>query len=99
VRKLISSHVGMVSISTRSAFKMQFFQIIKLLTLSLQSDQSHVDYLSQIDNGVCSPTHPVLLPHVFIEVLYSVANINQDGGKFVFANGDETGYGFHGEHL
>ena len=30
-------------------------------------DQSHVAYLSQIDNGVCPPTHPVLLPHLFYE--------------------------------
>ena len=32
------------------------------------SDQSHVAYLSQIDNGVCPPTHPILLPHLFYEV-------------------------------
>ena len=45
------------------------------------SDQSHVAYLSQIDNGVCPPDHPVLLPHLFFEVLYGVNNINKDGGK------------------
>jgi hypothetical protein len=54
-------------------------------------------YLSQIDNGICPPTHPILLPHIFIEVLYATGDINQDGGKFVFANGDETGYAFHGK--
>ncbi|KAL9624606.1 MAG: hypothetical protein Q9160_001271 [Pyrenula sp. 1 TL-2023] len=62
-----------------------------------KSDQSHVAYLSQIDNGVCPSTHPVLLPHLFYEVLYGVANIKQDGGQFVFSNGDTTGYGFHGD--
>ncbi|KFY47208.1 hypothetical protein V495_02060 [Pseudogymnoascus sp. VKM F-4514 (FW-929)] len=63
------------------------------------ADQSHVAYLSQIDNGICPPTHPILLPNVFIEVLYSTGDINQDGGKFVFANGDETGYSFHGDFI
>ena len=54
-------------------------------------DNSHVDYMSGIDNGECSPDYPVHLMHIFFEVLYSVADIQQDGGKFVFANGDPTG--------
>lgn len=55
-------------------------------------------YLSQIDNGICPPSHPILLPVLFIEVPYDVNTITKDGGKFVFANGDETGYGFHGQY-
>ncbi|KAJ9612295.1 hypothetical protein H2200_003892 [Cladophialophora chaetospira] len=65
-----------------------------------KTDQSHVAYLSQIDNGVCPPGYPVLLPHLFFEVLYSVNNIDQTGGgMFVFSQGDTTGYGFHGDFL
>ncbi|OBT75530.1 hypothetical protein VF21_04894 [Pseudogymnoascus sp. 05NY08] len=64
-----------------------------------QDDQSHMAYLSGIDNGICPPTHPALLPVLFIEVPYTVSDIVQDGGKFVFANGDETGYGFHGDYF
>lgn len=65
-----------------------------------KSDQSHVAYLSGIDNGVCPPTHPKLLPHLFFEIIYSVNSVDQsDGGVFVFANGDTTGYGFHGDFL
>jgi len=61
---------------------------------------AHVDYLSQIDNGACSPKFPVQLPHLFFEVLYSVASISKtDGGKFTFSYGDSTGYGFHGDFL
>lgn len=63
-------------------------------------DQSHVAYLSQIDNGICPPTHPVLLPHLFYEVYYSIDQVDSsDGGKFVFANGDSTGYGYHGDFM
>ncbi|RSL39253.1 hypothetical protein CEP53_014198 [Fusarium sp. AF-6] len=65
-----------------------------------QPDQSHVAYLSQIDNGICPPSHPRMLPHLFLEVIYGVNNIDKSkGGKFVFANGDTTGYGFHGDFL
>jgi len=51
-----------------------------------KSDQSHVAYLSRMDNGVCPPTHPVLLPHLFYEVLYSVDQIDTSaGGKYMLA--------------
>lgn len=63
------------------------------------SDQSHVAYLSQLDNGICPPTHPILLPHLFYEVFYSITSFEGGDGKFVFANGDETGYGFHGDFI
>ena len=62
-------------------------------------DQSHVAYLSSIDNGVCPPTHPVPLPHLFFEVLYDTNAYKQDGGRLVLSQGDSTGYGFHGDFL
>ncbi|KAF9779950.1 hypothetical protein IL306_000936 [Fusarium sp. DS 682] len=65
-----------------------------------QSDQSHVAYMSRIDNGICPPSHPRQLPHLFFEVIYGVNNIDKSkGGRFVFANGDTTGYAFHGDFL
>ncbi|KAK3048103.1 hypothetical protein LTS18_013004, partial [Coniosporium uncinatum] len=65
-----------------------------------KDDQSHVAYMSGIDNGVCPPTHPKLLPHIFFKVLYGVNEISKDaGGQFVFANGDATGYSFHGDFM
>lgn len=65
-----------------------------------KSDNSHVAYMSGIDNGLCPPSHPVQFVHMFFEVLYSVANINEDaGGQFVFSQGDTTGAGFHGDFL
>ncbi|KIW13478.1 hypothetical protein PV08_08666 [Exophiala spinifera] len=63
-------------------------------------DQSHVAYMSQIDNGICPPTHPKVLPHLFFEMYYFPNDLDtSDGGQFVFANGDATGYGFHGDFL
>ncbi len=49
-----------------------------------KSDQSHVAYLSQIDNGVCPPGYPVLMPHLFYEVLYSMDAIDTtNGGRYM----------------
>ena len=60
-----------------------------------KEDQSHVAYMSGMDNGLCPPTHPVQLVHMFFEVLYSVNNVKLDGGQFVFSQGDTTGEYFH----
>ncbi|KAI9801579.1 MAG: hypothetical protein M1825_003258 [Sarcosagium campestre] len=62
---------------------------------------AHVAYLSGIDTGVCPVTHPVPLMHLFYEVLYSMDSIGpeQGEGRFVFSNGDPTGYGFHGDFV
>jgi len=64
-----------------------------------KEDSSHVEYMSDLDNGMCPTTHPVPLIHLFYEVLYSVKEVKQDGGKFVFSQGDTTGYGFHGDFM
>jgi hypothetical protein len=63
-------------------------------------NSSHVAYQAQIGNGGCPPTHPRLLPSLFFEVLYWTVNVDQStGGQFVFAQGDPTGYGFHGDFV
>lgn len=64
-----------------------------------QPDGSNLAYLSGIASGSCPPTHPKLLPLLFFEVDYFVAEIDgqDDGGNFVFAMGDPTGFGFHGD--
>ena len=54
-------------------------------------DNSHVAYMSIIDNGACPPGYPVQLMHLFYEVLYGVIDIKTDGGRYVFAQGDPTG--------
>jgi hypothetical protein len=58
-------------------------------------------YPDGIDNGQCPYTHPVHVVSIFYEVYFSVAPFNSrnDGGRFVLANGDPTGYGLHGDFL
>lgn len=64
-------------------------------------DNSHVAYLSGLDNGICPPDHPYQLPTLFIETLWSVNSVpgKTTGGQFVFSQGDPTGYGFHADFI
>jgi hypothetical protein len=63
-----------------------------------KSDNSHVAYMSQIDNGDCPPTHPYQLVHIFLETSYSVNSIPKvPGGRFIVSTGDPTGYSFHAD--
>jgi len=66
-----------------------------------KSDNSHVDYMSQIINGVCSPEYPFQLPNLFMETDYAPEQVpdQTDDGVWVFSQGDTTGYGFHGDFI
>ena len=64
-----------------------------------KADNSHVAYLSGLDHGICPPTHPIMIPTLFIETNYAVGQVPDQapGGQFVFSQGDPTGYGFHAD--
>jgi hypothetical protein len=66
--------------------------------------KSHMSYpIGQNDNGACPSSHPVHLISIFFEVIYSIDKFaNRWYGSdhpFVFAQGDRTGYGFHGDFV
>jgi hypothetical protein len=66
--------------------------------------KSHMAYPTKYsyDNGPCPATHPVHMISIFYEVIYSTAGFDWWNGTtqpFVFASGDPTGYGFHGDFL
>ncbi|KIJ30514.1 hypothetical protein M422DRAFT_234799 [Sphaerobolus stellatus SS14] len=66
---------------------------------------SHTAFMSTLDNGVCPPDHPVALMTILFEVTWDVHsfvtsgkwNPNTQPWPFVYANGDPTGYGWHGD--
>lgn len=63
--------------------------------------KSHMAYPDGVNGGNCPATHPVRIPGVFFEAFYSVDKFPHGAGTnpFVWANGDPTGYGFHGDFL
>lgn len=69
--------------------------------------KSHVAYpVGNYNGGTCPPSHPVNLISVFIEILWQTDKFSsfwtpsdKDPQPFVFAHGDATGYGGHGDFL
>jgi len=65
--------------------------------------KSHMAYPSRYDSGFCPPSHPKRFISIFYEVIWNTpdfADMWYDGHQpFVWASGDPTGYGFHGDFL
>ncbi|KAI5799320.1 hypothetical protein DFH27DRAFT_591416 [Peziza echinospora] len=61
--------------------------------------KSHMAYPSLMDDGVCPPTHPIRVVSLFFETIWNVAHFAGQSGRFVFSNGDPTGYGNHGDFM
>ncbi|KAG9658955.1 WSC domain protein, partial [Aureobasidium melanogenum] len=74
------------------------------VNLDSSDHKSHMAYPTKYsyDNGPCPATHPVHLISIFYEIIYSTAGFDWWNGTnqpFVFAQGDPTGYGFHGDFI
>jgi len=71
----------------------------------LDSDdhKSHVAFPSGEDSGSCPDSHPKRLVSIFYEVIWSIDPFssmwNGNTHPFVFAMGDPTGYGYHGDFV
>ena len=87
----------------KNGFRMQVFFPMCWDGRNLDSPDhhSHVAYPTDYNGGDCPSTHPVRLPGVFFEAFYSVDQFPHGQGTqpFVLANGDPTGYGFHGDFV
>jgi len=61
--------------------------------------KSHVSYpaVGNYNGGVCPESHPVALLSIFYEFMFDTSGFTDT--KFVFANGDATGYGYHGDFV
>ncbi|KAN0134684.1 protein of unknown function (DUF1996) domain containing protein [Lactarius tabidus] len=69
------------------------------VNLDSPDHQSHVAYPSGIDSGSCPSSHPVHFVSIFYESWFNVVPFTNQGGQFVLANGDPTGYGLHGDFM
>ena len=67
--------------------------------------KSHMSYPvgQEYNAGACPPEFPVHMISIFYEVLYDTASFSEhwegDQHPFVFANGDATGFGYHGDFM
>jgi len=61
--------------------------------------KTHVSYpaIGDYNGGVCPQSHPVALMSVFYEFFFDTKQYTDR--YFAFANGDPTGYGYHGDFI
>jgi hypothetical protein len=61
---------------------------------------SHVAYpaIGDYNGGVCPKSHPKALLSIFFEFFFDTSSYT-DINHFAFANGDPTGYGYHGDFI
>lgn len=75
------------------------------VNLDSANHQSHVSYPASgaYNDGVCPDSHPVHLISIFYEIIFQTNLFADmwwgDEQPFVFAMGDPTGYGFHGDFI
>ncbi|KAI0122925.1 hypothetical protein BJ170DRAFT_118091 [Xylariales sp. AK1849] len=67
----------------------------------LDSDdhQSHVAYPDLVQDGNCPDGFDVRLVTLFYETIWNTAAFQDEDGFFVIANGDPTGFGYHGDFM
>lgn len=53
--------------------------------------------IGDFNGGVCPKSHPVAIIQLFYEFHFDTAKYTDR--NFVFAQGDKTGYGFHGDFI
>jgi hypothetical protein len=70
------------------------------INLDSPDHRSHVAYpaIGDYNGGVCPKSHPVATFSVFFEFFFDTSSYT-DFNRFAFANGDPTGYGYHGDFL
>ncbi|KAF8848886.1 hypothetical protein BDZ45DRAFT_753337 [Acephala macrosclerotiorum] len=61
--------------------------------------KSHVAYPSEVMTGDCPSTYPERLPSLFYETIWNTYAFVGQNGTFMIANGDPTGFGYHGDFM
>ncbi|ORY71110.1 uncharacterized protein BCR38DRAFT_404234 [Pseudomassariella vexata] len=61
--------------------------------------QSHVAYPDLVQDGECPEGFDVRLPTLFFETIWDTYNFYGKDGIFTIANGDPTGFGYHGDFI
>ena len=78
------------------------------VNLDSPSHSSHVSFPESgaYNDGACPASHPVHLISIFFETIYQTGNYDSMWGEalnttqpFVFAYGDPTGFGYHGDFI
>ena len=64
-----------------------------------KTHKSHVAFPTTLMGGDCPKGYDRRLPILFYETIVAIQNFQGKAGQFVLANGDPTGYGYHGDFI
>ena len=70
------------------------------VNLDSPDHKSHVQFPSLVQEGSCNQTtHSHRIPALFYETIFDTYSFKNLSGSFVIANGDPTGFGYHGDFM
>src|SRR5262245_8120895 len=61
--------------------------------------KDHMAYPDLVNGGVCPKDHKRRVPSLFFETIWDTYAFKDLPGQFLFANGDPTGCGYHGDFI
>jgi hypothetical protein len=67
--------------------------------LTSENHKSHIKFPKLGQTGDCPDGFPVRMPVLFYETIFDVSIFKNYSGRFVLANGDLEGYGYHGDFI
>lgn len=67
--------------------------------LDSDNHKDHVAYPDLVNVGKCPKGFEKRIPSLFFETIWNTNAFKGVDGTFVFANGDPTGYGYHGDFM
>lgn len=67
--------------------------------LTSENHKSHIKFPELGQTGDCPDGFPVRMPVLFYETIFDVNIFKNYSGRFVLANGDLEGYGYHGDFI
>ncbi|KAL2760399.1 hypothetical protein ACRALDRAFT_1059783 [Sodiomyces alcalophilus JCM 7366] len=67
--------------------------------LGAEDHRSHMAYPDMLRDGKCPEGFPVHMPTMLFETVWNVKAFHGRKGRFVMANGDSLGWGYHGDFM
>jgi Domain of unknown function (DUF1996) len=61
--------------------------------------RNHVAFPTRIQEGDCPPGFEIRLPFLYYETIWNTHRLRDTPGTFILANGDVTGFGYHGDFM
>lgn len=67
--------------------------------LTSENHKSHIQFPELVQTGDCPDGFPVRMPVLFYETIFDIKLFKNYSGRFVIANGDFEGHGYHGDFI